>query len=210
MSKRNFRTIVITMCITLIISLFPGIAFAESENNANNSTEKETVQLSMENPEVFVTDDGETTITLDLVEKVEGTSASTNAVSFITVGKARFRIFWDKLRSNFEGHWSMTLTNGEKIKKVTGTMIVKKDNLGPFNPEITRMDVYKNYKIGTLYANAEDVANGSYSQTDFDDLNYNTNLILQWRNFTVSSVQKDYIIPNSERQGTIRKLEIYN
>lgn len=207
--KTKFRATISILCIILILSMSPGTAFAESGDRQNGGAENEPIPVSLENPKAFVSNDGETTITLDLVKPVPNADTEVNSTIYYKVGTAKFRVYWDSLRREFEGHWSVTLTNGEKIKKVTGVLNVREDWFGPYNPLITELKVNKVYKSGTLFANAEDVVINDYDGIKFKDLYYNTNIILEWKNFKVSSIENTYIVPNGNRQGKIYELNKY-
>jgi hypothetical protein len=200
--KKKTRRIFSIMLIIAMCFACTTTAFADSSSN-NGTSKKEVVQLTMENPTVFVSEDGEQTITLDLMEK----DPKTRAV--VIVGKAKFRVIWEWSRYEFEGQWSITLTNKDKVKKVTGKMLVRKDLLGPYNPILAEMSVNQKYNIGTLFANAEGVTHGGYSTADASNLNYDTNIILQWRDFLVDGVEKDYFVRDGERQGKINGLDRY-
>lgn len=200
--KKKIRNIFSIMLIIAMCFACTTTAFADSSSD-NGTNQKEVVQLTMENPRAFVSEDGEQTITLDLMEK----DPKTRAV--VIVGKAKFRVIWEWSKYEFEGQWSITLTNKDKVKKVTGKMLVRKDLLGPYNPLIADMLVNQKYNIGTQFANAEGVTYGGYNASDAGDLNYNTNIILQWRDFLVDGVEKDYFVRDGERQGKINGLDRY-
>lgn len=191
--------LVITICFAGTTSSFAG----ESKDNGN-SKQFVSQQSSDAKMGVFVTEDGEDTISVDLIQVDQKTRAT------YIVGKAKYRLKWDALHDDFEGQWSMTLKNGDKIKGVTGKMVVKKDNLGPINPILQHLYADEYYKYGTLFANAEGLATGTREYDEYyNKLHYNTKVILQWRNFKVKGVEHTYVAYDGERQGTITALSQY-
>ncbi len=200
--KKIFSTlVVVVMCFTCTATVFADDLQDGGKKN-QNSNPKEIVELIPENA-VFVTDDDEQVITVDLVEKDTLTRATK------IVGKAKFRVFWHSLPRDFEGQWSITLTNKDKIKKVTGTMNVRKDRFGPFNPLMTTMKVNKKYSTGPLYSNAEDVVFGDYDGVKFNEIYSNTAIILEWENFLVYGLEKTYYVTDGRRCGKIYDLDRY-
>lgn len=95
--------------------------------------------------------------------------------------------------------WTIHLNNGDRIKSVSGTFVIKRDIFGPINPTIVSMDVDKIY-IGTLYTKASDVEffdlGKSYKGTD--------NFIIQATGFIVYGLENTYSQRfNDELQGEI-------
>lgn len=201
--KKKYKIIfsimfIITMCFSSSVTAFASNSSNDINKNQIDSKIKIT-QLTTGNPQTFVTKEGDRSINLDLFEQNPKTKA------ILLVGKMRFGLQWDSITENFEGQWSVALTNGDKIKSVYGMMKVRKDLLGPYNPIIAEMEAYAWYSYGTLYATANGVATGRYNESQ-GTINYNTSIIYQWRDFFVEGVEKHYYVNNGERQGQINDL----
>ena len=88
-------------------------------------------------------------------------------------------------------------------------MVIKKDNFGPINPTLATIESYGYYGYGTLYANATGTQEDTYDGSE-GSIYYNTDVILQWRDFFVEGVNMSYYIVDGERQGTITELSTYD
>ncbi len=150
----------------VMMLIFSTTATAFATDNCSLEGQKETIQLTAENVQTFVQEDGTTDITLNLYES----GSATRAIKL--VGTAKFTLRWHNILNRFEGKWEMRLTNGDKIKGVYGLMIVKKDILGPINPTLVEMEVGEYYRYGTLFNNAEGVEEVNCSKAVDEDDNY--------------------------------------
>ena len=190
--KKHFKLITtITLAIVLVLS---ATLTAFDEDNFNNIAKPE-IELYAENQSVLYTDDGYSII-VDLYEK----NHSTRAIKL--VGTATFTLKWSNLLNELEAKWVIRLTNNDKIRSVSGEMILKKDILGPINPTLAEMTVAEWYSYGTKFSKAE----GTEYAIASEDIDFDDNYIFQWRDFYVEGVEDMYYVTDGERQGEFLSL----
>ena len=199
MNKKFKKSVGLILTLVLIFSFCTSTANASETTNKNIASEIEkTSQLQMTNIQITQTDDGYE-CTFDLMQKVEEDSEnSTRLIGWVSAGDGRFRL--KLLPGNGVGYadWSFTLSNGDFIKGVKGTLIVEKDILGPINPNYAKLKVNESY-LGTLYK----TANGSESFDFSESISGDQNIIFCWNGFYVYGVEGTYSVTNGNIQGKV-------
>ncbi len=183
-----------------IVSLFMAVVcFASfTVNSLALEIKEQSVQeeLVLENSFTEKTEEG-FKITADIVKINPNSSERLKVV----VGWATFNIKINKTCTGGQANWDIVLSRNESITAVNGKMIIKQDIFGPFNPVLETMTVSERYSINTLYGSAHGVEYFTFDDdSEFDE---NSNIIFQWKNFTVSTVSDGYSIENGSDQGDL-------
>lgn len=100
---------------------------------------------------------------------------------------------------NGEITWTATLTK-EPIKGVSGTIYIKRDWFGPFNPLLDTLIVSEYYSTGTLF----NTANGVEYFSLGDSYKDSDNFIIQAQNFCIHGLAEDYYVIIGELQAELK------
>ncbi len=202
MKRTRYSKCIIFVIISVLLCgsiSFTSLA-ATSAGQENSSAEKVVIPLKMVNFEGRKVDVGYE-YTCDLVQETQSSSdtVSPQAIGWIKVGNASFRLILSPDNGIGYADWKFTLTNADFIKGVSGKFYVKKDLFGLYNPVLAEATVSEWYSYGTLYK----LAQGSESFKFPGDVSYNQNVIFQWRNFYITGVTGNYSVTNGESQGKV-------
>ena len=192
MKKISKRLSALFLSVVTVLSVFV-FPVTGSAAEVGEQDQRSVVELQAVNSTVTPQEDG-FQVRVELVEQ-------TDERLWVPAGIATFDIKINS--SNTGGHcdWNVALSNGDLIKGVYGTMEVKQDLFGPFNPVWAKMKVRQTYTTGTLFGEAhgsEDFAFGDYEKLDEDE-----NIIFKWYDFSVSGVKHVYDVTDGEKQGEI-------
>lgn len=207
---RNIATLLLILAIT--ISMFPTSALASDVTYNDDTLVLEDVDtatvltdenaavtpLSMDNVQTMQSEDGGIEIRFDLTkEVVPEDGVSPLAIGWIEVvgfGRMRMRLSPDNGIGYFD--WELSLTNGDLIKKVAGTLVCEKNDLLN-TTNYAKKKVSESY-IGTLYASARSTETFSF----FED-NYKQNIKFKWSGFILTGVKDTYYLSNGSKSGKV-------
>lgn len=185
--------------LTFVLMFSVCVSNVSASETSEISTGADAIsELQITNIQMTQVDEGYE-CTFDLVQEVQSDSEnSTRSIGWVVAGAGRFRL--TLLPGNGMGYadGSFTLTNGDVIKGVKGTLIIEKDILGPINPNYAKLKVNESY-LGTLYK----TANGSESFDFPESTSSEQNIIFRWNGFYVYGVEETYSVTNGNVQGKV-------
>lgn len=205
MRKDKKRKISLILAFIMTFIFCTSTSFASETNELNASSfsgnEEQIYQLQIANMKVTNTDDGYE-CSFDLLQEVPIDSEdSARGIGWVTVGNGRFRLRIYTGNGLGDVAWNFTLTNGDVISGVKGTLIVEKDILGPINPNYAKIKIDEWYNTGTLFSNAT-------GSEDFDmpeSIDPDQNIIFRWSGFYITGLRGTYSAPNGNVQGKVRE-----
>lgn len=178
--------------------------FAIDGDFSNGSIEGSEV---MDTPSITINDEGELAIRGDIYQQITETetdSGKERLKYYIAVGTYEFNLRFLLENGLADVDWYINLTNGDYIKGVNGTFILKEDYFGPYNPEIDTVEVdeyYFNTRPGEKHSREAFSLIGA-------DLTNDSAVIFQWEDFEITGGADDYVIRDNEQQGKVSEFPL--
>lgn len=193
--------------LSFVFSLFlltclsvPVIAI--DDNSPSGSIEGSDV---MDVPTITENEEGELAIRGDIYQQItENDTGKERLKYYIAVGTYEFNLRFLLENGVADVNWYINLTNGDYIKGVKGTFILKEDYFGPYNPEIDTAEVdeyYFNTRPGEKHSQETFSLRGA-------DLTSDSAVIFQWEDFEITGGADDYFIRDNEQQGKVSEFPL--
>lgn len=201
--KKSTSWISMFVAVVMVFSVNTTTAFA-ADTSAEQNVSATPTELKIDNLTYSESVDGGMVVQFDLVKEVP--AEGSNGVSPASIGWVEV-VGWGKMRcvlmpGNGYGRfdWDLYLTNDDFIRKVTGTLVLERNNLLLPDFNIAKKEVSESYYPSSLNKQAH----GAEGFTCPSDIDYDMNVRFKWSSFKIYGVTDDYIVTNGNATGKVR------